>query len=82
MALGIELPERCATLISTVEDPFVALTALDLRSKGLAPKLDIVMWASMMTQDNLYSEFWPLAYEAYVKGWLPSADDPPGASVA
>lgn len=26
-----------------------------------------------MTQDSLYDEHWLLAYEANIKGWLPSA---------
>jgi len=27
-----------------------------------------------MRAENLYSEHWPLAYEAYEQGWLPSQD--------
>jgi hypothetical protein len=53
-----------------MDDPFVALLALDLRDSGLADHLETETWEGLMTPENLYSEHWPLAYEAARKGWL------------
>jgi len=40
---------------------------------GLVSKtLDKTLWSSHMSVDALYDEHWLLAYEANVKGWLPS----------
>jgi hypothetical protein len=55
------------------DDPVVALLALHLRDDGLADALDPGVWSRHMTADHLYSENWLVAYEAYRKGWLPSA---------
>ncbi len=71
---SIALPEKSLREISLVDDPVVALLALDLKFAGLADRLDTSLWSTHMQADNLYSENWLLAYEAYVKGWLPSLD--------
>jgi hypothetical protein len=47
---------------------------LDLREEGLAPTIDTARWESLMTEENLYTEFWILAYEAVRRGWLPSSE--------
>lgn len=60
--------------MSLVDDPFVALLALSLAEQGLADSLDTSLWSKHMQSDQLYSENWPLAYEAYKKGWLASID--------
>jgi len=53
----------------------VALLALHAQSLGLMSKpLDATAWLSHMSSAGLYDDHWLLAYEAYVKGWLPSRD--------
>jgi hypothetical protein len=71
---SLNLPETVLAAISQMDDPVVALLALDLKSSGLGDGVDGSLWSSHMRGDQLYSENWLLAYEAYVKGWLPSAD--------
>jgi hypothetical protein len=63
--------------ISDCDDSVVALTALDLKNKGLISNLDTSKWESFMNPEELYSDHWLLAYEANVKNWLsaPSGND-------
>ncbi|MBD1930472.1 MULTISPECIES: RNA-directed DNA polymerase [Cyanophyceae] len=71
--LKIAIKEEAAQKISEIEDSVVALVTLDLREQGLIPRgLDLTRWESLMTTDELYSTNWLLAYEANIKGWLPS----------
>ncbi|MEP0859675.1 RNA-directed DNA polymerase [Trichocoleus sp. DQ-U1] len=71
--LQIPIKEEAARKISEIEDSVVAIVALDLHEQGLIPKgLDLTRWKSLMTIDELYSTNWLLAYEANIKGWLPS----------
>lgn len=73
LALGITISPAAAAAVSECEDSVVTLLALHCEAQGLvgAP-LDHTVWSSYMNQDNLYEEHWLLAYEANVKGWLPS----------
>ena len=71
---SLGLPENALVAVSQVDDPVVALLALDLKISGLGDAVDTSLWSSHMRGDQLFSENWLLAYEAYVKGWLPSAD--------
>lgn len=72
--LNIEVQEIAAIEISRSDDNVVALAALDLLNSGLIPAgLDIARWKALMKSNELYTENWLLAYEANVKGWLPSA---------
>ncbi len=70
----IALPPEVFKEISAVEDSFVALLFLDLDVSGLADGLDTSAWKKFMTAQSLYDENWLLAYEALMKGWLPSLD--------
>ena len=70
--LKIDLPSEVAAVLRKVDDDIVALVALDLEAQGLLPEINSSLWKSRMTADALYSEHWLLAYEALVKGWLPS----------
>lgn len=70
---SVELPDEVWPSIGAVDDPVVALLALHLRNDGLADALNSELWGQHMTADHLYSENWLVAYEAYRKGWLPSA---------
>jgi hypothetical protein len=73
LALGITIVPNAANEVSKCGDSVVALLALHCETRGLvgAP-LDHTLWSSFMRQDDLYDEHWLLAYEANVKGWLPS----------
>lgn len=62
-----------ARKLSLIDNSFVALATLELRSQGLINNgLDVKLWESKMNAEELYEDNWLLAYEAYVKGWLPS----------
>lgn len=69
---SLRLSDHVLQEISQMDDPLVALLALDLRAAGLADAVDAAGWSKHMQADQLYSEYWPLAYEASVKGWLES----------
>lgn len=72
-ALELLVEASSAAAISVSEDPLVALLALHGRAHGLLPdSLDTTNWESAMTGEDLYGDRWLLAYEALVKGWLPS----------
>lgn len=69
---SITLPDAALKELSLVDDPLVALLAIDLKTQGLADSVDTSLWSRYMSADHLYSENWMLAYEALIKGWLPS----------
>jgi hypothetical protein len=71
---SVQLPEKSLEEVSQVDDPIVALLALDLNANALTDSLDVSLWSKHMQADQLYSENWLLAYEAHKKGWLPSID--------
>lgn len=73
LVFGVELDDEAQREASLLDDPIVALVALDAKSRGLANALDTTLWADAMTSDDLYDRNWLLSYEASVKGWLPSA---------
>jgi hypothetical protein len=73
---SVTLPEKSLGAVSLVDDPLVALLALDLKDSGFAEGLDTSLWASHMQAEHLYTENWILAYEAHIRGWLPSLDGP------
>ncbi|WP_371807630.1 RNA-directed DNA polymerase [Arhodomonas sp. KWT] len=73
LALKLRVQDQAADLVSSCEDSCVALLALDCQSKGLVSKpLRTGLWETQMCAEGLYDEQWLLAYEANVKGWLPS----------
>lgn len=73
LALRVLLHDKAVDLVSSCEDSVVALLALDCEQQSLVSKpLNKAIWASHMTQQDLYDEHWLLAYEANVQGWLPS----------
>ena len=73
-SLSVDLPANVTNAVRKVDDDIVALVALDMAQEGLMPSLNSSLWKSRMTSENLYSEHWLLAYEAFVKNWLPSDD--------
>ena len=73
LALQIPLEGKSATTAASMNDSIVAILTLDANKKGLVPSgVDYSDYESFMTAENLYGEQWLLAYEANVKGWLPS----------
>jgi hypothetical protein len=75
LTLAININSDVSASIVDMKDPTSALVALHARNKGLLEKPDVLdSFQSFMTQPELYGPRWLLAYEADVKGWLPSAD--------
>ena len=73
LALEIPLESDAVAAVSRFDSSAVALLALDLQSYGFtAVPLDTTIWEAHMTGDGLYDSHWLLAYEANIKGWLPS----------
>jgi hypothetical protein len=73
LALRIPLNVDAVDAVSQCENSVVALLALDVEENGLTTKpLDKTLWSTHMTQEALYDNHWLLAYEANIKGWLPS----------
>ena len=69
------LPDDVADLIAEMDDDIVALVALDLRAAGYFSQFaDLSRWENFMTSQDLYTEHWLLAYEAFDQGWLPSSN--------
>lgn len=73
IVLSHEVTADAAAKLADMVDPVAALLALDAHARGLNPHMDATAWASLMTPEDLWSGKWMLAYEASVKGWLPSA---------
>jgi hypothetical protein len=71
--LKLAIRDPIADIIGAMRDNFVALVALDLQHSGLiSAATGFAEWRLLMKQAELTSENWLLAYEANVKGWLPS----------
>lgn len=68
----LSVPDTVCDQLSKMDDPLISLLALDLRDQGLIPSLDTTQWDASMTGEELWSTNWLLAYEAQIKGWLPS----------
>lgn len=68
--LKISLPDSVLNDLINFRNPFVMLLALDLYHKRLAPNLRVKDWEIYYSKENLYSEFWILAYEVVLKGWF------------
>lgn len=74
IALKFQLPAKVVRPVLEMEDSVCALLLLHARSLGLvkvAKDLDVLQGS--MTPNDLYDKRWLLAYEANIKGWLPSA---------
>lgn len=68
--LNVELNDEMLKKVCSIDNPIIALILLsEYRHSG---KLDTNKWEEHMTKESLYSEHWILAYEALVRGWLPS----------
>lgn len=73
MVLGRRVSDNSAAEACRMNDSIVAILMLDARAKGLvSSSVDFSQFESYMSSKDLYGEQWLLAYEANVKGWLPS----------
>ena len=73
LLLMMTLDHQTADLAARMADPIVAILTLDGKSKGLVSNnVNLGLWSSMMTSQELYADNWLLSYEANIKGWLPS----------
>lgn len=75
IVLGISVSDDDATKAASMNDSIVAILMLDAKAKGfVSSSIDFNHFQSYMTTDELYGDQWLIAYEANVKGWLPSLD--------
>jgi hypothetical protein len=72
--LGVPMRAAASQSASRLSDDVVALVSLHARDLGIIKALDVSGWALAMTREGLLGEHWLLAYEAYIRGWLPSLD--------
>jgi hypothetical protein len=73
IVLGVSVSDDNAKKVASMNDSIVAILILDAKAKGLvSSSIDFNHFQSYMTIDELRGEQWLLAYEANVKGWLPS----------
>jgi hypothetical protein len=71
---GLNFSIITVEILAVIENPFIALLTLDAQQQGLISTSYIFsLWQSLMTGAELKTSNWLLAYEALVKGWLPSA---------
>lgn len=71
---GINFSASTVGVLESIENPIVALLTLDAQQQGLIPSSHVFgLWQSLMNPTELKTSNWLLAYEALIKGWLPSA---------
>ena len=70
----INFSTNAVGVLETIENPIIALLTLDAQQQGLIHRShSFRLWESLMTPAELKTSNWLLAYEALIKGWLPSA---------
>lgn len=75
-SLNLNLSKEVAAVLSSSKNSLVILTTLDLRECGLLSEgLDTTFWSTMLTKDNLYSEYWLVAYEVKKNQWISNDQD-------
>jgi Reverse transcriptase (RNA-dependent DNA polymerase) len=68
----IKLSEAATATLCRIDDPVIALLALDAHSKKLThSSFSKAKWAEHMKPENLQDKNWLLAYEARIQKWLP-----------
>jgi hypothetical protein len=73
IVLGLPVSDNDAAEAASMNDSIVAILMLDAMAKGLvSSSVGFDHFKSYMSTKDLYGEQWLLAYEANVKGWLPS----------
>ncbi len=72
-ALRITLGAADIAPVTELESSVCALLTLDLHSRSLVTgKIDTSLWKQSLNGSGLTSSNWLLAYEAEIKGWLPT----------
>jgi len=73
--IDIKITDDITDKFQNTSNPVIQLMILDLREKGLINvDVESLNWKQYLDKKHLYDEHWLIAYEAYVKGWLPSSD--------
>ncbi len=73
MVIETKLSESATREVCKIDDSIVALLALDANTRGVMHSaFSTSIWSPYITADDLRAEHWLLAYEAFVKHWLPS----------
>lgn len=70
--LDLKLHNLTIKAINNVDDALVALTMLYMINNNKVISQDNQLWKNHMKGEELYSNYWMLAYEGYKRGWLPS----------
>ncbi len=71
---GVDFSTSTVAILESIENPIVALLTLDAQQQGLiSSSHTFSLWQSLMNPTELKTSNWLLAYEALIKGWLPSA---------
>lgn len=74
--LRLKVDKTVAEKLAQSDNPIIILTYLHLRhSKLITRRVDVSAWEAMLNEANLYNEYWLVAYEAKVRGWLTSPDN-------
>ncbi|KDM93372.1 RNA-directed DNA polymerase [Photobacterium galatheae] len=75
MLLNLDFDSNVIDSLKNIENSFIALLTLDAQQRGLISRdVSFDFWSSLMTQSELKTGNWLLAYEALRKGWLASID--------
>ncbi len=75
LVLGLAVHTNARRALERTSDPVVVLLCLHAERQGrFSDPVDKTLWQSLMKRTSLYGPDWLLAYEALVKGWLPSSD--------
>nr|WP_249665452.1 RNA-directed DNA polymerase [Mucilaginibacter sp. Bleaf8] len=74
--LKITVSKSLAEKLSTTTNSIVCLSVLDVHASGFIPKgISKAIWSGLLKKENLYNEYWLIAYEAVIKGWLNPTKD-------
>jgi hypothetical protein len=74
--LELEISSALSSPISKCKNPIVILIALDISDAGgFHTNPDTKNWEKLLTKENLYSEYWLVAYETVFKKWLTPKTD-------
>jgi len=75
LRLGVALDSAVEPVLSRMTDSIVAILALDAKGRGvLSSALDTSAWDNLTSgPTDVLGPHWLLAYEAGLRGWLPSA---------
>lgn len=67
---SINLSEKVGKKLSSIDNPFIGLLALDINNKGKLSGYDESIWNQHLNKEQLYSNKWILVYEIVNKKWI------------